>query len=381
MTVTIGVIGAGKRGREHAEAYRNVEDTTVRAVADIDEAAAESLARDYDVSDVYRDFRAMIDDDGIDAVSVCVHNNLHEPVSVAALEADTHVFCEKPLAGSYTDAKRIMETARGTGKHVGVQNMELFAPSTRAAKTFVEDGRLGEVSFARSVYSRRRGRPYVDGYGTPSFVRRDSAGGGAVFDIGTYEIGRMLYLLGNPDIERVNGQTFEYHADSYDPALTSDNTEVYERRLAESGYDVEDAGSGSARLSDGSRLEIRAAWHMYTPDERGVVVGSEGGLAFDPLEYLTTTSDYETTAEIDVKGYERRQSLLRSESGYDTEDRPTQFDHWVDTVRGTVDPIPTGEIALTSTLLMEGVSLSDELGREVSADEVEARSTSLSDDV
>ncbi len=381
MTVTIGIIGAGNRGRKHAEEYQAVEDTRVKAVADVDEEAATGLAEDLGVPDVYADFRDMLADGDIDAVSVCVHNNLHEPMAVEAFEAGKHVFCEKPLAGSYADAKRILEAAEDAGKHLGVQNMELFTGETRAAKRFVEEGRLGDVSFARSVYSRRRGRPYVDGYGTPSFVRKESAGGGPVFDVGTYEIGRMLYLLGNPAVERVNGQTFEYHRDSYGEDLVGGNADRYGERFEESGYDVEDAGTGAARLADGSRLEIRAAWHMFAPDERGTVVGSEGGLAFDPLEYLTTTSDYETTAEVDVEDYERRQALIESESGYDASDRPTQFDHWVETVRGAVDPIPTGEIALNSMLVMEGIYLSDELGREVGADEVAEESPSRSIDL
>ncbi|SFS13137.1 Predicted dehydrogenase [Halomicrobium zhouii] len=378
--VTIGVIGAGNRGETHSEAYAEVPGATVAAVADVDEDAAQRLAERYDVPEVYADFRAMLDDSGVDAVDVCVHNNLHRPMAVAAFEAGKHVFCEKPLAGSYADAKAIADAAEAAGKHLGVQNETLLAPETRGAKTFVDEGNLGEISYARSVYSRRRGRPYVDGYGTPAFVSKESAGGGPVIDIGTYEIGRMLYLLDNPDVERVNGKTFEFYRDSYDESLVGPNTDVYEDRLEDSGFDVEDAGTGAARLADGTRLEIRAAWHMYQSDERGAVVGSTGGIELDPLEFHTTTNDYETTARIDVDEYETRQGRLASERGY-TADRPTQFDHWIETVRGDVEPIPTGDIALNSMLVMEGIYLSDELGREVSADEVVDNSESRSVDL
>ncbi len=381
MTVTIGIIGAGNRGRKHTKAYRNVENASVVAVADVDEDAAASLAADLDVPATYTDYREMLDAESPDVVSVCVHNNLHEPMAVDAFDAGAHVFCEKPLAGSYADAERMMAAADEADRRLGVQNMYIFEDSTFAAESFVEAGRLGEVSFARSVYSRRRGRPYVDGYGTPSFVSKESAGGGPVFDIGTYEIGRMLYLMGNPDVERVNGQTFTYHGDSTAPELTGDNAEVYDERLAESGYDVEDAGTGAARLADGTRLEIQAAWHAYKPDERGVLVGSQGGLAFDPLEFLTTMEDYETTVEVDVDEYERRQGLIEGETGYDVADRHDQFGHFVDSVRGAVDPIPTGEIALNSMRVMEGIYLSDELGREVTAEEVAERSESRSADL
>ncbi|WP_372480088.1 Gfo/Idh/MocA family protein [Halomicrobium sp. HM KBTZ05] len=380
-TVTIGIIGAGNRGEEHIRKYRGVEGATVKAIADIDTAAAGELADEFGIPDVYEDFEAMLDDPEIDVVNVCVHNNLHEPMAVAAFEADKHVFCEKPLAGSYTDAENIVDAAEAADKLLAVQNVELLTPETQAARTFVESGDLGDVSFARSVYSRRRGRPYVDGYGTPAFVSKESAGGGPVFDIGTYEIGRNLYLLGNPAVERVNGQTFDYTEDSLSEELTGDNADLYRERLEESGHDVEDAGTGAARLADGSRLEVRAAWHSYQPDERGVVVGSKGGIAFDPVELLTTMNDYETTVEIDVDGFETRHGLIRGESGYEVDERPNQYDHFVAAVRGEVDQIRTDEIALNSMLVMEGIYLSAERGREVTAEEIAEASVSRSVDL
>ncbi|ACV46756.1 MULTISPECIES: Gfo/Idh/MocA family protein [Halomicrobium] len=380
-TVTIGIIGAGNRGEEHIRKYRGVDGATVKAIADIDTEAAGELADEFGIPDVYEDFEAMLDDPEIDVVNVCVHNNLHEPMAVAAFEADKHVFCEKPLAGSYTDAENIVDAANAADKLLAVQNVELLTPETQAARTFVESGDLGEVSFARSVYSRRRGRPYVDGYGTPAFVSKESAGGGPVFDIGTYEIGRNLYLLGNPAVERVNGQTFDYTDDSLGEELTGDNAELYRKRLEESGHDVEDAGTGAARLADGSRLEVRAAWHAYQPDERGVVVGSQGGIAFDPVELLTTMNDYETTVEIDVDGFETRHGLIRGESGYEVDERPNQYDHFVAAVRGEVDQIRTDEIALNSMLVMEGIYLSAERGREVTAEEIAEASVSRSIDL
>ena len=378
--VTIGLIGAGNRGETHSEAYADVPGATVTAVADIDEEAGNRLAEVYDVPHVYTDFREMLDDSGVDAVDVCVHNNLHRPMAVAAFEAGKHVFCEKPLASTNADAKAIADAADAAGKHLGVQNETLLAPETRAAKRLLDAGELGEVAYANAVFTRRRGRPFVDGYGTPAFVSKESAGGGPVLDIGTYEVGRMLYLLGNPDVQRINGQTFDFTDDLYTEEKVGDNVETYRDRLESSGYDVEDAGKGTARLADGTALSLRAAWHTYESADGGTVVGSEGGVRFDPFEFYTTIADYEATVDLDVDEYERRQGLLESDTGY-TVERPTQFDHWVETVRGTVDPIPTGDIALNSMFVMEGIYRSAELGREVSADEVADRSESLSVDL
>ncbi|MCU4972433.1 Gfo/Idh/MocA family oxidoreductase [Halobacteria archaeon AArc-m2/3/4] len=374
MTIDIGIVGAGNRGQQHAGEYETVEGATVAAVADIDEEAATELAEAHGAS-VYGDFRDMLEDAALDAVSVCVHNNLHRPVTVAAAEAGCHVFCEKPLAATYTDAKAMADACEAAGVELGVQNVELFTPETRAARTLIDDGKLGDPYYARGVFSRRRGRPYIDGYGTPSFVSKDASGGGPVIDIGTYVLGQLLYLLGNAPVERVGGSTFEHTADAYDEELVGDR-EVYGERLAESGYDVEDAGVGFAHLEDGSLLSLRAAWHMFLPDEPSVVAGSQGGLQIDPFEFYTTTADYEATVSLDLDEFERRQGLLGSETGYDVEGE-SQFAHWIDTLEGDAEaPIPTGELALNSMLVMEGIYLAQEAGRELTAEEIADRSES-----
>ncbi|GAB3017528.1 Gfo/Idh/MocA family protein [Natronobiforma cellulositropha] len=380
MTIEIGIVGAGNRGQQHAGEYASIEGADVVAVADIDETAAGALAADHD-ADVYGDYRDMLADASLDAVSVCVHNNLHRPVAVDAAEAGCHVFCEKPLAATYTDAKAMADAAEEAGVQLGVQNVDLFTEETRAAKRLIDQGELGDPYYARGVFSRRRGRPYVDGYGTPSFVSKGSSGGGPVIDIGTYVLGQLLYLLGNARVERVSGATFEHTDDSYDERLIGDDRPVYRERLADSGYDVEDVGLGFAHLEDGSVLSLRAAWHMFLPDEPSVVAGTQGGVSLDPFQFYTTTADYEATVDLDLADYERRQALLGSESGYDLEGED-QFSHWIETLEGTADdPIPTGELALNSMLIMDGLYRSQAAGRELTADEIAEHSVSSAIDL
>jgi len=375
----VGVVGAGARGHAHAEQFGEIDGVEVVAVADIDEEAAAELAAEYDLGATYADYREMLAEESPDVVGVCVHNNLHAPVSIDAAEAGAQVFCEKPMAGSYADAKAMADAADANGSHLGVQNNLLLDSDTRAARTLVEDGKLGEVTYARAVRSRRRGRPYVDGYGTPSFVNSATAGGGPVYDIGTYAIGRMLHLLGAPSVERVSGQTFSYTDDAYDESMVGDEVDTYRDRIDEAGYDVEDAGTGLARLSNGAVLSVRAAWHVFLSGESDALAGSRGGVEFDPFEFRTTMDDYEATVSMDVDEYERRHGLLASETGYDAGSGASenQFEHFIRTVRDeAADPIPTGRIGLESMLVMEGIYLSHEAGRELSAAEIAERSES-----
>ena len=380
MTIEIGIVGAGNRGQQHAGEYASVDGADVVAVADIDEEAAGDLADDHGAA-VYGDFRDMLEDADLDAVSVCVHNNLHRPVTVEAAAAGCHVFCEKPLAATYTDAKAMADACAEAGVELGVQNVELFTKETRAAHRLIDQGELGDPYYARGVFSRRRGRPYVDGYGTPSFVSKSSSGGGPVIDIGTYVLGQLLYLLGNAPVERVGGATFEHTDAAYDERLIGDDRSIYRDRLEDSGYDVEDAGMAFAHLEDGSLLSLRAAWHMFLPDEPSVVAGTQGGVSIDPFEFYTTTADYEATVSFDLESYERRQGLLASETGYDLEGEG-QFGHWIDTLEGRADdPIPTGDLALNSMMIMDGLYLAQEAGRELTAEEIAERSESSAIDI
>ena len=380
MSVEIGIIGAGNRGQKHAAEYAGIEEAEVVAVADVDEDAAQALARKRNAT-AYGDYRDLLKDADVDAISLCVHNNLHRPITVDAAEAGCHVFCEKPMASTYADAKAMADAVADAGVHLGVQNTRMFDPETRAARRLIDEGELGDPYYARGVFSRRRGRPYVDGYGTPSFVSKEAAGGGPIIDIGTYVIGHLLYLLGNERVERVSGATFDHTDATYDEELIGEGHERYADRLDESGYNVEDVGLGMAHLEDDSVLSVRAAWHMYLPDDPSAIVGTKGGIELDPFQFYTTTSDYEATVSVDIEEFERRQTLLESDSGYEMERSAGQFHHWIDTICGTADNvIPTAELALNSMLVMEGIYLAQEEGRELTADEIASRSESTAID-
>jgi predicted dehydrogenase len=183
------------------------------------------------VPHLYTDFRELLRRDDLDAIDVCLHNNLHRPATEAALRAGKHVYCEKPMAGSYRDAEAMLKTARETGRKLSIQLAQVFVPETRAAKELIDSGELGDVYHARSTGYRRRGRPYVDGYGTPTFVQKRNSAGGALYDMGVYHISRILYLLGNPQVTRVSGKTHQ-------------RTDMDAARRKTSGYDVEEIGPG-----------------------------------------------------------------------------------------------------------------------------------------
>jgi predicted dehydrogenase len=360
--VRIGVIGVGQIGKSHLRNYSKIDAAEIVAIADINEAEADRVRKLHSIDDVYTNFRDLLARNDIEAVDVCLHNNFHMPVTVAALEAGKHVYCEKPMAGAYVDAETMYRTAQDLGLKLSIQLSTLYRPETKAAKWLIDEGHLGKLYHGRSTGFRRRGRPFVDGYGSPAFVQKRNSGGGAMYDMGVYHIARMLYLLGNPQVLRVSGKT--YQEVGMDAA-----------RRESSGYNVEEIGLGFVRLQDGITMDIIEAWAiMLDGFEGSSVVGSKGGVRLDPFTYSYSAGDLDLNCTANLDSFMFRVHNVR---GVGDEYDSAQH-HWIAALQGRVELLPTAELALNTMLISEGIYLSEKLGREVTADEVREASVSTS---
>ena len=358
--VRVGIIGVGQIGKSHVERYSKIPGVEMVAIADINETEGRRVAQQYQIPNVYTDFRALLQRDDIEAVDVCLHNNLHCPVTVAALRAGRHVYCEKPMAGSYIDAETMFKTAGETGRMLCIQLNTLFSKEVRAARHLIDQGLLGRLYHARSVGFRRRGRPYVDGYGSTTFVQKEISAGGALYDMGVYHIAATLYLLGNPDILTVSGQCYQ-------------ETEMDAERRAKSGYSVEELGTGYVRLAGNVSMDILESWAIHMDISEGsMVAGAAGGVRLEPFGYYFNAGDLEIKGSADLNQFAWRSDTLRKKpDGYEA----TQ-NHWVAALRGETPLLPTAALALNTMLISEGIYLSGRLGREVSAEEVRQSSRS-----
>jgi predicted dehydrogenase len=360
--VRIGMIGTGQRGQQHLDVYQQVPGAEIVAVADVDEALARRVARKFNIPNVYTDYRDLLQRDDLEAVDVCLHNNLHRPVAVAAMQAGKHVYCEKPMAGSYADARIMYDTARALDRKLYIQLYTLFRNETRAAKLLIDEGYLGELYHARSTGFRRRGRPYVDGYGTSTFVQKRHAAGGALYDMGVYHIAGMLYLLGNPDVARITGKT--YQKTPIDPA-----------REKSSGYDVEELALGFVHFTNDVTLDIIESWAVHLDGFEGSsIVGTLGGVRLEPFGYYHNVGDLEINSTADLEQMAYRWKTVHD--GGDVYDSAGH--HWVAALQGRVELLPAAELALNTMLISEGIYLSEQLGCEVTSDEVRERSVSIS---
>jgi len=361
--VRIGIIGCGQIGSRHIERYMKIPGATIVGVADLSKTARDAAAEAAGGAKAFKDFRELLAMDEVQAVDVCLHNNLHAPVTAAAFKAGKHVFCEKPIAGSYADGLAMVKAAKRYRCRLSIQIASLFQPATKAARRLIEAGRLGKPYFARSVGFRRRGRCFVDGYGSKDFVRRHVAAGGALYDMGIYHISQILHLLGNPSARTITGGTYQ-------------EIDMYADRRRTSRFDVEELGLGYVRLADGVTLIVEESWAIHLGSlGHSCVVGPKAGLSFEPdgLKLYGTQDDLEMDSTVQADTADRRRHMV--DPAYAAFDSPQH--HWIATLNGSLaKPIDTAAIALNTMLISEGVYLSQKLGREVTAAEVVKRSKS-----
>jgi predicted dehydrogenase len=359
--VRIGIIGCGQIAQHHLNQYAKLGDVVkVLAVADINESCARGSADKFSVPNVYTDFRKLLERDDLDAVDVCLHNNFHRPATEAALLAGKHVYCEKPMAGSFKDAAAMLQTAKQANKKLHIQLSLLYSNETRAARELIDAGELGQLYFARSTGWRPRGRPFVDGYGTPTFVQKRNSAGGALYDVGVYHISQILYLLGNPKVLRISGKTYQ-------------KTAMDAQRAQTSGYDVEELGIGLIRFENDITLDLIEAWAIHLDEFEGsYVVGTKGGVRLAPFGFFRSVGnlDINATTNLDKANF-RWSNVVGDQPHYASSQA-----HWIAALQGKVELLPTAQIALNTMLISEAIYLSSERRCEVSAEEVAENSAS-----
>ena len=325
-----GVVGAGIIGKSHVRRYMEMRgDVELTALADINEAEAQRVAQANGIPRVFSDYRDLLAVDEIDTVDVCLPNFLHAPVSIAALEAGKHVYCEKPMARTGAEAQAMYEAAQKAGKQLHVQMGTVFTRETKAAKRLIEDGALGRVYYVKTSHGRRKGRVYVDGYATTHFVQKEKSGGGTLADTGIYNMARMVYLLDMPEPETASGSVF---------------TEIPmdEKRRADSGFDVEEFAAGVVRFKNDVTMVVEEAWAAFGEFDGDKLFGSLGGLRLNPFTLYTDLYGMDANVSFNLDSYERRlRERGQSSAGYDDSQR-----HFVWSVLERIEPIDTGRIGM-----------------------------------
>ena len=245
--IRVGVIGLGRAGRVHLEAWRAVPGAEVVAVADasptvVNAARVEGLHATAPT-------RELLATQGLDAVSICAPPVHHAALTIAALEHGLHVLCEKPLATRGDGALRMVRAAAQTGRHLLIATKFRHVPDLLAARELIAAGAIGDPLAFEVDFSSR-----VDMSGRWN-ARRSIAGGGVIIDNGSHAFDLVAFLLG--PLANVNAT----------------------RLKAGQALAVEDSASVMVELSSGLIGRVDLSWSLATQRETYVMVhGTRGTL-------------------------------------------------------------------------------------------------------
>ncbi|MGM0770240.1 MAG: UDP-N-acetylglucosamine 3-dehydrogenase [Halobacteriota archaeon] len=176
----VGVIGVGAMGQHHVRIYSEMEGVRLVGISDVDRYRVEEIAEKYDTK-AYIDYKELLKE-GLDAVSIVVPTTLHKDVVLDAINADTNVLVEKPIADTLENADIMIDAADKAGVILMVGQIERFNPATTKMKEIIDSGLLGKIV---SISTKRVG-PY-----NPRI--RDV---GIILDLGVHDIDAIAYMYG-----------------------------------------------------------------------------------------------------------------------------------------------------------------------------------------
>lgn len=254
IMLKIGIIGAGRIGKVHLESISyHVKNATVTAMADpFMNEETEKLIRSYGVSKVTKDYKDILNDKDIDAVLVCSSTDTHAAISIEAINAGKHVFCEKPVDHSI---EKIQAVADALKEHPDIKFQvgfnRRFDHNFAAIRKAYDDGKIGEAHILK-ITSRDPEPP------NPAYIK---VSGGIFLDMTIHDFDMACFLT-DSDVEEL----YVNSAVLVDPAIGEQgdvDTAIITMKMA----------NGALAVIDNSR---KAA---YGYDQRAELFGSKGMVA------------------------------------------------------------------------------------------------------
>jgi len=281
----IGIVGTGRIAQAHLKSLATHPQARAVACFDVLPERARQTAAEFAIPNVCASLEDLLERRDVDAVVVCTPPFAHAQPTITALEAGKHVLCEKPFAIAPAEAEAMVAAAERNGRFLACCSARnRVGLAARMGHEIAARGDLGKVYFARSSSFRVRGRPGIDIFrDAPWFVSRERAGGGALIDIGVYQLDWLLWMLGSPRVKTVLATTYQGIG-----AIPPDSPT----------QDVEDHAVVSFACDNGASAVMEIAWSSNIAGANALVVlGTEAGLRFDPLTKIAAGPDRQPVEE------------------------------------------------------------------------------------
>ncbi|NYE08066.1 putative dehydrogenase [Bacillus niacini] len=337
-TLKVGVIGCGSIAKfRHLPEYMANKKVEIVAVCDIVVERAEKMAEEY-FARAFTDYREVLKLEAIDAISVCLPNYLHAPVSIDALNAGKHVICEKPMATSKEEAEAMIEAAKINDKKLMIAHNQRFVASHQKAKEIIESGKLGKIYSFKTTFGHPGPEGWsVDGAGS-WFFNKEKAFIGAMGDLGVHKADLMRYLLG-------------------------EFTEVgaFIETSAKQNTDVDDNAVCILRTESGIIGTLAASWaYMSGGDNSTIIYGEKGTLRLEADPEYSLIEEYRDGSVV----YHKLDKIQTNEEGGQSTSHV--INHFVESIVENKEPLINGEEGMKSLQIILAALESQETRRIVS---------------
>jgi predicted dehydrogenase len=287
--IGVGLVGYRFMGRAHSNAYRQVacffdlaRPPRMVVLCGRNEAAVREAAVSLGWEGYETDYGRMLERDDIGLVDISLSGDTHHEFALAALEAGKHVFCEKPLANTLSEAREMVEAAQRAGTVNMVCHNYRRVPAVQLAKKFVDEGRIGEVRHWRAVYLQDW---LLDPRSPLTWrLRKETGGAGPLADLGSHLVD-LAHLLVGP-ISEVVGTAEIFVKERPLPGTDADRPEMGE-------VTVNEAAAFLARFENGAigTFETSPLVPGRKAREFFEINGSKGSVLFD-LERMNELQVY-----------------------------------------------------------------------------------------
>ncbi|MDR0518619.1 MAG: Gfo/Idh/MocA family oxidoreductase [Clostridiales Family XIII bacterium] len=318
--LNIGLIGKGFMGRAHSLAWANagrIYDTEFEPVlkycCGTQLAAAQEFAERQGWEKATDDWRDVTGSSDIDVVDIVAPTYVHSEIAIAAAKAGKHVFCEKPAAVTYAQAKAMAEAANEAGIVHYLNHNYRRVPAVAYAKQLIDEGRIGDIYHWRGAYLQ-------DWVVDPDFpltwhFKKEMAGGGPLFDLGSHSVDLARYLVG--EIGAVTAVQKTFVSERPLPGEGAATFSSGGNASAEKGHvDIDDASFMIAEFENGALGSFDATrfangrknWNDFE------IYGSKGSLRWN-FESMNELYFFDATQPAVEQGF-RRISVTSGEHPY-----------------------------------------------------------------
>ena len=282
----IAVVGCGRiANNAHFPAFAKIDNLRIKYACDLILSKAEAVKEKYPmVENVITDYKVALADPEVEAVYVLTTNTAHYTVTMDALAAGKHVFCEKPVAVAYKYAEEMANAAEKYGKILNIGVCNRFQRSVVELEQLNREGKFGNIYHVYCSFRSFRSIPGLGG----GFTNKAESGGGVLIDWGIHFLDLILYILGGAKLKTVTCDSYsemakDMKAYKYRSMWAEDTSDV------ENGVnDVDDFITGHIR-TDKATISFNGAWAQNI-DKRDMYIdflGDKGGARLDYCQYFT----------------------------------------------------------------------------------------------